>query len=83
MMNFTVSVREHGRLNLPKRLRMALHLQEQDDLVFRIRADGTAEVVSASILAQQGRGLFGHLKVEESETDAFIAERHAEAGAEG
>lgn len=79
MSDFTVSVKEHGRLNLPKSLRAALHLQEQDDLIFRVRGDGVAEVVSASTLAQRSSGLFAHLRREESETDTFLAERRAEA----
>jgi bifunctional DNA-binding transcriptional regulator/antitoxin component of YhaV-PrlF toxin-antitoxin module len=79
MTNFTVSVREHGRLNLPKSLRTALHLQDRDDLIFRVRSDGVAEVISATTLAQRGIGLFVHLKQEDSETDAFLAERRAEA----
>lgn len=79
MENFTVQIKEHGRMNLPRKLRAALGLQEHDDLVFRVREDGSAEVVPASTLARQGSGLFRHLKVEESETDAFLAERRAEA----
>ncbi len=79
MTSFTVSVKDHGRLNLPKGLRAALHLQDGDDLVFRVKSDGVAEVVSASTLAERGTGLFVHLKQEDSETDAFIAERRAQA----
>ncbi|MPY67714.1 AbrB/MazE/SpoVT family DNA-binding domain-containing protein [Deinococcus sp. SDU3-2] len=79
MTSFTVSVREHGRLNLPKSLRAALHLQDQDDLIFRVRPDGVAEVVSATTLARRGTGLFAHLKQHDSETDDFLAERRAEA----
>lgn len=79
MSNFTVSVKDHGRMNLPKSLRAALQLQDGDDLVFRVNADGVAEVVSASTLARRGTGLFAHLKQEASETDAFLAERRAEA----
>lgn len=79
MTSFTVSVREHGRLNLPKSLRAALHLQDQDDLIFRVRPDGVAEVVSATTLAQRGTGLFAYLKQHDSETDDFLAERRAEA----
>lgn len=79
MNHFTVSVKEHGRLNLPKGLRSALHLREGDDLVFRITEDGKAEVVSASTLAQQGRGLFTHLKQLDNETDDFINQRREEA----
>lgn len=79
MTNFTVPVKEHGRMNLPKSLRSALNLQDNDDLVFRLTEDGVAEVVSASTLARRGRGLFAHLRAEESETDAFIAERRAQA----
>lgn len=67
-------------MNLPKRLRAALQLQDHDDLIFRVRGDGVAEVVSASTLARRGTGLFVHLKTEESETDTFLAERRAEAG---
>ncbi|MDV6376578.1 AbrB/MazE/SpoVT family DNA-binding domain-containing protein [Deinococcus arenicola] len=79
MLQYTVAVKDHGRLNLPKSLRAALHLQDGDDLVFRVNSDGVAEVVSASTLAQRGTGLFVHLKQEDSETDAFLAERRAEA----
>lgn len=79
MADFTVAVKEHGRVNLPKGLRAALGLQARDDLVFRVRPDGVAEVVAATTLAQRGRGLFAHLKAEESETDAFLAERRAES----
>lgn len=79
MNSFTVSVKEHGRLNLPKSLRAALRLGEHDDLIFRVQPDGVAEVVSASTLAQRGTGLFAHLKQQDSETDAFLAERRAEA----
>ncbi|MCY1703706.1 AbrB/MazE/SpoVT family DNA-binding domain-containing protein [Deinococcus sp. SL84] len=79
MTNFTVPIREHGRLNLPKRLREALGISDTGELVFTIRPDGVAEVVSAQTLAQRSTGLFSHLKVEDSETDAFIAERRAEA----
>lgn len=79
MTQYTVPVKEHGRLNLPKNLRAALHLQEGDDLVFRLTAEGVAEVVSASTLAGRGLGLFAQFKQEESETDAFLAERRAEA----
>lgn len=80
MSDFTVSVREHGRVNLPKSLRAALHLQDHDDLIFRVRGDGVAEVISASTLAARSTGLFAHLKREESETDTFLSERRAEAG---
>ncbi|WP_295814325.1 AbrB/MazE/SpoVT family DNA-binding domain-containing protein [uncultured Deinococcus sp.] len=66
-------------MNLPKSLRAALHLREHDDLIFRIRPDGVAEVVSATTLAQRSTGLFAHLKQEPSETDAFLAERRAES----
>lgn len=79
MTSFTVPVKEHGRLNLPKSLRAALQLREHDDLIFRVRPDGVAEVVSATTLAQRGAGLFAHLKQEDSETDAFLAERRAQA----
>lgn len=79
MTQFTVPVKEHGRLNLPKSLRTALHLQDGDDLVFRLTAEGVAEVVSASTLAGRGVGLFAGFKQLESETDAFVAERRAEA----
>lgn len=79
MNSFTVSVKEHGRLNLPKGLRAALHLREQDDLIFRVRPDGVAEVVSATTIAQRSSGLFAHLRQEDSETDAFLAERRAES----
>lgn len=79
MTQYTVPVKEHGRLNLPKKLRAALHLQEGDDLVFRITSSGVAEVVSASTLAGRGLGLFAQFKQMESETDAFLAERRAEA----
>lgn len=79
MTNFTVPIREHGRLNLPKRLREALGIMDTGELVFTIRPDGVAEVVSAQTLAQRSTGLFRHLKIEDSETDAFIAERRAEA----
>ena len=80
MAQFTVPVREHGRMNLPKSLRAALHLEEGDDLVFRLTDNGVAEVVSASTLAQRGLGLFASFKQVGSETDAFLAERRAEAG---
>lgn len=79
MTRFTVPVKEHGRMNLPKNLRAALHLREGDDLIFRITSSGVAEVVSASTLAHRGLGLFVPFKKEDSETDAFLAERHAEA----
>lgn len=78
MTSFTVSVREHGRVNLPKSLRSALGVSEHDNLVFTVRPDGVAEVISASVLAQRSQGLFGHLKTEDNETDAFISERRAE-----
>lgn len=79
MTQYTVPVKEHGRLNLPKSLRAALHLQDGDDLIFRLTTEGVAEVVSASTLAGRGLGLFASVKTEESETDAFLAERRAEA----
>lgn len=79
MTSFTVSVKDHGRVNLPKSLRAALHLRDGDDLVFRLTSAGVAEVVSASTLAERGTGLFVHLKQEDSETDAFLAERRAQA----
>lgn len=79
MESFTVSVKEHGRLNLPKSLRAALHLGEHDDLIFRLREDGVAEVVSATTLARRSTGLFAHLKQADSETDTFLAERRTES----
>lgn len=79
MTSFTVPVKDHGRMNLPKSLRAALHLQDGDDLVFRLTSSGIAEVVSTSTLAKRSRGLFTHLKQEDSETDTFLAERRAEA----
>ncbi len=79
MTSFTVSVKDHGRVNLPKSLRAALHLRDGDDLVFRLTSAGVAEVVSASTLAERSTGLFVHLKQGDSETDAFLAERRAEA----
>ena len=79
MTDFTVQVREHGRLNLPKSLRQTLGLEGEGHLVFRVRDDGSVEVVSAHALAHRARGMFRHLKTEESETDTFIAERRQEA----
>ncbi|AFZ69495.1 AbrB/MazE/SpoVT family DNA-binding domain-containing protein [Deinococcus peraridilitoris] len=76
---FAVSVREHGRLNLPKELREALGVKEGENLIFRVKEDGSAEVVTPQTLARRGRGLFTYLKQVESETDDFIAQRRKEA----
>lgn len=81
MATFTVNVRGHGRLNLPKKLREALGLKAQDELVFQLQDDGTAAVIPASVLAARGVGMFRHLKQTDSETDVFLAERRAEAEA--
>ena len=77
---FKVSLKEHGRLNLPKRLREALDAHEGEDLIFQLSEDGRAEVMTAATIAKKGRGLFAHLKQLEDETADFIAERHREAG---
>lgn len=66
-------------MNLPKELREALSLKEGESLIFRVREDGSAEVVTPQTLARRGRGLFAHLKQVESETDSFIEERRQEA----
>ena len=76
---FSVSVKAHGRVNLPKELRRALGVSEGQILIFRLRPDGSAEVVTAQAIARRGRGLFAHLKQVESETDAFLEERRREA----
>ncbi len=76
---FSVSVKEHGRVNLPKDLRTALRLKEGESLIFQVRDDGSAEVVTPQTLARRGRGIFVHLKEAESETDAFLEDRRQEA----
>ena len=79
MSDFTVQVKDHGRLNLPKSLRQTLGIEGEGSLVFRVKEDGSVEVISADALANRSRGLFKHLKTEESETDTFITERREEA----
>ena len=76
---FAVPVKEHGRVNLPKELRRALGVSEGQTLIFRLRPDGSAEVVTAQAIAKRGRGLFAHLRQVESETDAFLEERRQES----
>lgn len=66
-------------MNLPKELREALGVKEGENLIFRIKEDGSAEVVTPQTLARRGRGLFAHLKQVESETDDFISQRREEA----
>ncbi|BDP43283.1 hypothetical protein DAETH_32520 (plasmid) [Deinococcus aetherius] len=73
-----MSIKEHGRMNLPKELREALRVKEGESLIFRVREDGSAEVITPQTLARRGRGLFAHLKRVESKTDAFIEERRQE-----
>nr|WP_264778072.1 AbrB/MazE/SpoVT family DNA-binding domain-containing protein [Deinococcus aetherius] len=65
-------------MNLPKELREALRVKEGESLIFRVREDGSAEVITPQTLARRGRGLFAHLKRVESKTDAFIEERRQE-----
>ncbi|MFC4456192.1 AbrB/MazE/SpoVT family DNA-binding domain-containing protein [Deinococcus sonorensis] len=76
---FSITVKEHGRLNLPKDLRQALGIEEGERLIFRINDDGSAEVVTPHALARRGRGLFAHLKQVNNETDSFIDDRRQEA----
>lgn len=77
--SYSVSVKEHGRMNLPKDLRAGLGLEEGDELVFILLEDGRAEVVPQRLIAKRGMGLFANLKQANNETDLFIAERRAEA----
>lgn len=75
---FSITVKENGRVNLPSGLRSCLQLHEGDDLIFRVRDDGSAEVITRAVLAQRGRGLFAHLKTVEDETSLFLQERRQE-----
>lgn len=75
---FSVTVKENGRVNLPSGLRNRLQLHEGEDLIFRVRDDGSAEVITRTVLAQRGRGLFAHLKIVEDETALFLQERRQE-----
>lgn len=77
--HYSVAVKEHGRVNLPRELRRSLDLQEGDALIFQVRPDGSAVVTTQTAAARRGRGIFAHLKTEASETDTFLAERRAEA----
>lgn len=66
-------------MNLPQKLRQQLRLHDGDDLIFRLRMDGSAEVITRDALARRGRGLFTHLKNVDDETEAFLHDRRAAA----
>lgn len=81
-LSYTIEVKENGRVNLPAGLRSQLHLNAGDKLMVRVSGEGRAELVTASTVVKESRGLYRHLRGEGSVTDELIGERHAEAARE-
>jgi AbrB family looped-hinge helix DNA binding protein len=77
--SYTIEVKENGRVNLPAGLRQALQLTSGDRLLVRVSGEGRAELVTASTLIREARGLYRHLRGEGSGVDELIADRRAEA----
>lgn len=76
---FRVEIKEHGRVNLPRKLRERLDLREGDQLLIRVTDDGHAEVVTTARAAGSIVGLYAPARGDTSLTDELIAERHVEA----
>ena len=81
-LSYTIIVKENGRVNLPAGLRAHLHLNAGDKLTVRVNGEGRAELVTASTVVKEARGLYRHLRGEDSVVDELIGERHAEAKSE-
>lgn len=81
-LSYTIEVKENGRVNLPAGLRSQLHLNAGDKLMVRVSGEGRAELVTASAVVKEARGLYRHLRGEGSVADELITERHAEAARE-
>lgn len=77
--SYTIEVKENGRVNLPAGLRSQLNLSAGDKMTVRVSGEGRAELVTASTVLREARGLYRHLRGEGSVTDELIGERHAEA----
>ena len=81
-LSYTIEVKENGRVNLPAGLRSQLQLNAGDKLLIRVSGEGRAELVTASAVVKEARGLYRHLRGEGSVVDELIRERHAEAARE-
>ena len=77
--SYIIDVKENGRINLPTGLRRQLHLSTGDKLLVRVSGEGRAELVTASTIVRETRGLYVHLRTESSPVDELISERHAAA----
>lgn len=77
--SYTIEVKENGRVNLPAGLRSQLHLNAGDKLTVRVSGEGRAELVTASTVIRETRGLYRQLRGEGSVVDELIEERHTEA----
>lgn len=74
---YQLEVKADGRVQLPAELRASLHLTTGSRLIIRVQDAGHAELVTASALAAELRGL---LKNDgPSLADELITERHAQA----
>lgn len=80
--SYIVEIKENGRVNLPAGLRNQLHLNAGDKLTIRVSSEGRAELVTASTVVKEARGLYRHLRGEGSVADELIGERHAAAESE-
>jgi AbrB family looped-hinge helix DNA binding protein len=69
-------------LVLPARVRKQLELEEGDQLVLTVEADGRISMVSFKEQARQCRGLLRELAPARSLADELVAERRTEAAQE-